>query len=130
MLMNVDSNLLYFRRRRGYVESVKSNLVFFALSWQFTAPLVIFQSLLSARDDQMMKRDNYNKNDNNHHFDHDPIKITATESATPLLILIGWLTLMATLFAIKQKSAFHVSPCNNIVQNDFMMFLFYYRRRD
>ncbi len=80
--------------RRGYLERIDDYLAIFFLSWITLSPLVTFQSLLVARDDNQIA-----------HKESFP---SATEVATPLLIMQGWMTLVVTYACLTYKTGFEV----------------------
>ncbi len=84
------------RYRIGFVERLDEYIAVFALGWAVNAPLVIFQALLSARDDNYIE-------DGRHYP-------SATEVATPLFIIFGWIIIAVLFGSLEYRTAFQVIP--------------------
>jgi hypothetical protein len=95
------------RFRRGFLERIDEHIAFFVVCWFSISPLVIFQALLSARDDHQIQNNN----------DYP----TATEVVTPLLIILGWITIASAFLSWNYRTAFQVSIC---ISFSFSFFLF------
>lgn len=78
----------------------------FGVCWVCVAPLVVFQALLSARDDyqQGMYGDSQR---------HSHMQPTATEVVTPILVLLGWIWISVTVVSMYMKTAFQVCKIEN-----------------
>lgn len=81
------------------LERLDEYFAVFVLSWITLCPLVTFQALLAARDDNQIA--------------HGRSSPSATEVATPLLIMLGWMTLVVTYACLSFKTKFEVSDCAN-----------------
>mmetsp|Transcript_3481 Transcript_3481/g.5428 ORF Transcript_3481/g.5428 Transcript_3481/m.5428 type:complete len:580 (-) Transcript_3481:1325-3064(-) len=87
----------------GYLRGVERSreyIAVFVVVWSLLLPIVIFQALLSARDDYQLGRYGHNQ---------DNMKPTVTETASPLLVMLGCLWLFATLLSCTVKSSFQVA---------------------
>jgi len=82
------------RYRYGFIERIDEYLALFIIGWAVNVPLLISQALLSARDDHQMEEDRDSPR--------------ATEVATPILIILGFLTLVFTFGSLRYKTAFQV----------------------
>lgn len=87
--------LFGFRYRQGFLERIDEYVALFAVCWMSVWPLLIFQALLSARDDHLIKN---RGNDSP----------TATEVVAPLIFILGWILLALTVVSWKYRTAFEV----------------------
>jgi hypothetical protein len=71
----------------------------FCTCWLLFAPFIIFQALLSARDD-------YQQGYYGHGLRHKAP--SATEVVAPILIVLGWLWIVATVVSFKLKTPYQV----------------------
>lgn len=83
------------RYQRGLLERIGEYVVLVMVCWGILGPLVTFEALLCARDDSQLR------NAGNHP--------TATEAISPLLVLLGWITLVTTMVFADAKTAFQVN---------------------
>lgn len=73
---------------------IKEYILVWCLTWLAVAPFVCFQSMLCVRDENQI---------------HDRRETpTATETMSPLLVVLGLLTLLATVVSLKFQSRFKV----------------------
>lgn len=86
---------MLIRYRRGYVERLDEYLAMFVLTWISFSPILIFQALLSSRDENQI-----------HHGNAHP---SATEVGTPLLFVFGWMTVASIIGAVKYRTSYQVS---------------------
>lgn len=82
-----------YRFRKGLIDKIDEYIAIFLVSWAILSPLVVFEALLSVRDE-------YQITGKGPH-------ISATESVTPLLILLGWFTLIVTYLSCTYKTKFN-----------------------
>jgi hypothetical protein len=74
-------------------------MIVFCTCWLLFAPFIIFQALLSARDD-------YQQGFYGHGLRHKAP--SATEVVAPILIVLGWLWIVATVVSFKLKTPYQV----------------------
>lgn len=74
----------------------------FLVTWGSLLPFVLFQALLCARDDY--QHDYYG-----HSRRH--AGPSATETVAPLLILLSWLCIIASIVSFSMKTAYQVCVC-------------------
>jgi hypothetical protein len=78
---------------------IQEYMIVFCTCWLLFAPFIIFQALLSARDD-------YQQDFYGHGLRHKAP--SATEVVAPILIVLGWLWIVATVVSFKLKTPYQV----------------------
>lgn len=91
------------RYRRGLLDRVGEHVALFTVCWGVLSPIVIFQALLCARDDSQL-----------HNRRAQP---GATEVVCPLLIVLGWMVLVAVVASSTYKTAFEDRRANALVES-------------
>jgi hypothetical protein len=79
------------------MDQVKEHVAVFVFTWLFFVPIIIFQSLLCARDDAQLDQRGDKKG-----------VPTAIQIVSPLLTLLAWIIIIISIVSIKYKTAFEV----------------------
>lgn len=87
-----------FRYRRG-LERLREYVAVLLLTWGTLLPFVVFQALLSARDDYL-----YGYYGDSRRHDGP----TATETVAPVLLLLGWVTIASSVVSCSIKTSYQV----------------------
>jgi hypothetical protein len=78
---------------------IREYLALVVVTWMTLAPFVVFQALLCARDDY--QQEYYGESQK-----HDAP--TATETVTPILVILGWVWISATAVSFRINTAYQV----------------------
>jgi hypothetical protein len=93
-----------FRYRKGFVDihGLKEHLTVFALGWLTVAPFVCFQSMLCARDENQIVRDDGGNNN----------YPSASSIMSPILVVLGLITILVCIISWFYRSPYQVSYCS------------------